>query len=43
MLFGLSMIIFFPTIDKYQPEEIAKSVAIIGIILVGIGIFLMKS
>mgnify|MGYP000022055790 CR=1 FL=1 len=42
-LIGLSMIIFFPSIDKHQPEEIAKSVVIIGIILIGIGIFLMKS
>jgi len=42
-LLGLSMIIFFPMIDKYQPEEIARGVALIGIILMGIGIFLMKS
>ena len=42
-LLGLSMIIFFPMIDKYQPEEIVKTVTIIGIILVGIGIYLMKS
>jgi hypothetical protein len=43
VMLGLSMIIFFPMIDKYQPEEMAKSAAIIGIILTGIGIFLLKS
>jgi quinol-cytochrome oxidoreductase complex cytochrome b subunit len=43
VLVGLSLIIFFPFLDKYQPEEMAKSAAIIGIILTGIGIFLLKS
>ena len=43
IILGLSMIIFFPMIDKYQPEEMSKAVAIIGIILTGIGIFLLKS
>jgi quinol-cytochrome oxidoreductase complex cytochrome b subunit len=43
VLIGVSLIIFFPFLDKYQPEEMAKSAAIIGIILTGIGIFLLKS
>jgi len=43
LLIGLSLIIFFPFLDKYQPEDMAKSAAIIGIILTGIGIFLLKS
>jgi len=43
ILIGLSLIVFFPFLDKYQPEDMAKSAAIIGIILTGIGIFLLKS
>jgi len=43
ILTGLSLIIFFPFLDKHQPEDMAKSAAIIGIILTGIGIFLLKS
>ena len=43
ILLGLSMIIFFPIVREYQPEEMAKVATIIGIILVGIGIFLLKS
>jgi uncharacterized protein YybS (DUF2232 family) len=43
ILVGLSLIIFFPFLDKYQPEDMAKAVTIIGIILTGIGIFLLKS
>ncbi len=43
ILLGLSLIIFFPFLDKHQPEEMAKSAAIIGIILTGIGLLLLKS
>jgi hypothetical protein len=43
VIVGLSMVIFFPFLDKYQPEEMAKFVTIIGIILTGIGIFLLKN
>jgi uncharacterized membrane protein YgaE (UPF0421/DUF939 family) len=43
VIIGLSLIIFFPFLDRYQPEEMAKAAALIGIILTGIGIFLLKS
>jgi len=43
VLLGLSMIIFFPMIDRYQPEEMVKATSIIGIILTGIGVLLLKS
>jgi len=43
VIIGLSLIIFFPFLDKHQPEEMAKSATIIGIILTGIGIYLLKS
>ncbi len=43
VLLGLSMVIFFPIIDKYQPEEMVKATSIIGIILTGIGVLLLKS
>jgi drug/metabolite transporter (DMT)-like permease len=43
ILIGLSMIIFFPFLDRYQPEEMAKTAALIGAILTFAGIFLLKS
>jgi quinol-cytochrome oxidoreductase complex cytochrome b subunit len=43
VIIGLSLIIFFPFLDRHQPEEMAKAAAIIGIVLTGIGIFLLKS
>jgi hypothetical protein len=42
-LLGLSLIIFFPFLDKYQPEPLGKAAIFVGIILLGIGIYLLKS
>ncbi|MGC9200720.1 MAG: hypothetical protein ACP5F8_02035 [Candidatus Aenigmatarchaeota archaeon] len=43
LLTGLWLVIFFPFLDKYQPEEMSKSVALIGIILIGIGLYFLLS
>jgi multisubunit Na+/H+ antiporter MnhC subunit len=43
LLGGIGLIIFFPFIREYQPEEMSKSITLIGIILIGIGIYLLIS
>ncbi|MGC8993498.1 MAG: hypothetical protein ACP5JK_01855 [Candidatus Aenigmatarchaeota archaeon] len=43
LLTGLWLVIFFPFLDKYQPEEMSKSVALIGIVLIGIGLYFLLS
>jgi len=42
IIFGLWLIIGFPFLDRYQPEGMARFSTFIGIILIGIGIFLLK-
>jgi len=42
IVMGLYLIIGFPFLDKYQPEGMARIATIIGILLIGIGIFLAK-
>lgn len=39
---GLSIVIFFPWITQYQSEQIAKAGILFGLILMGIGFYLMK-
>ncbi|MEM5794072.1 MAG: hypothetical protein QXS48_02545 [Candidatus Aenigmatarchaeota archaeon] len=41
-VFGLLIIISFPYIEKYQPEEMTKAGIFIGILLMVIGLILMK-
>jgi hypothetical protein len=33
----------FPSIREYQPEEIARAGVLIGIILIGVGLYLLKT
>lgn len=40
---GLLIIIGFPWIRDYQPEEMARAGILIGVILVAIGLYLMKT
>lgn len=40
---GLLIVIGFPWIKDYQPEEMAKAGIVIGIALIAIGIYLMKT
>ncbi|MEM5815537.1 MAG: hypothetical protein QXL14_00615 [Candidatus Aenigmatarchaeota archaeon] len=42
IIFGIWLIIGFPFLDKYQPEGMARFSTFIGIILIGIGMFLLK-
>ncbi|MEM4461209.1 MAG: hypothetical protein QXI09_02370 [Candidatus Aenigmatarchaeota archaeon] len=42
LLTGLWLIIGFPFLDKYQPEGMVRLTTIIGIFLIGLGIFLLK-
>jgi prepilin signal peptidase PulO-like enzyme (type II secretory pathway) len=39
---GLLIVIGFPWITQYQPEAIAKTGILLGLILMGIGFYLMK-
>ncbi|MCS7105824.1 MAG: hypothetical protein NZ942_00705 [Candidatus Aenigmarchaeota archaeon] len=41
-VFGLLILISFPYIEKYQPEEMTKAGILIGILLMILGIILMK-
>ncbi|MFH8086679.1 MAG: hypothetical protein QW609_02560 [Candidatus Aenigmatarchaeota archaeon] len=41
-VFGLLIIVCFPYIERYQPEEITKTGIFIGILLMIIGLILMK-
>jgi hypothetical protein len=43
VVFGLVMIIFFPFIEEYQPEALSYAGVILGIIFLGIGLFLLKT
>jgi hypothetical protein len=39
---GLLIVIGFPFIRDYQPEALGRAGILIGIILIGIGIYLMR-
>jgi hypothetical protein len=43
LILGFLIIVNFPSIRDYQPEEIARTGVVIGIILVGIGLYLLKT
>jgi len=43
LLLGLSIVIFFPSEKEYQPEEMSISGVVIGIALIGIGLYLLLS
>lgn len=42
ILFGLAMIVFFPYTAHHQPPWMTNAGVLIGIIFLGIGLFLMK-
>lgn len=43
LILGFLIVIKFPSIRDYQPEELAKTGVLIGIILIGIGLYLLKT
>jgi hypothetical protein len=42
-LLGLAMVIGFPSMPEYTPDAMTNAAVIIGLILIGIGIYLMKT
>jgi hypothetical protein len=42
-LLGLLIIIHFPDITRYQPESMGRAGILIGLILIAIGLYLMKT
>jgi len=42
-LVGLLIIIGFPWSKNYQPEQMARTGVLVGIVLLGLGIYLMKT
>jgi hypothetical protein len=42
-LLGLLIVIGFPSMTRYQPEGMGRAGIIIGLILIVVGLFLMKT
>jgi len=43
LLLGLSIVIGFPYITEYTPQAMANAAVIIGLVLIGIGVYLLKT
>jgi hypothetical protein len=43
LILGFLIIVGFPGIREYQPEEMARAGVAIGIILIGVGLYLLKT
>ncbi|MCD6403050.1 MAG: hypothetical protein J7K98_01835 [Candidatus Aenigmarchaeota archaeon] len=39
---GLTIVLFGPFAYKHQPKEMTGAIVVIGILLIGLGLFLMK-
>jgi hypothetical protein len=43
LVLGFLIIVGFPSIREYQPEAMSRAGVLIGIILIGIGLYLLKT
>lgn len=43
LISGIFFIVAMPSIKEYMPDEFARSIILIGLILVGVGIFLLQA